>query len=109
MNPLCFCDDIPENSARGFEINDNSLFVVHYQKQFFVYLNRCPHMGVELNWSPDQFLTVDSNLIQCSTHGALFLIENGECVYGPCNGQSLQALDFQIVDKQIHVADITKK
>jgi nitrite reductase/ring-hydroxylating ferredoxin subunit len=31
-------------------------------------------------------------MIQCATHGALFLIESGECVAGPCAGQSLQAL-----------------
>jgi len=33
-----------------------------------------------------------ASLIQCATHGALFLIESGECIAGPCAGQSLTAL-----------------
>jgi len=31
-------------------------------------------------------------MLQCATHGALFLIESGECVVGPCAGQFLQPL-----------------
>ena len=42
---------------------------------------------------PDQFLDPSNSLIQCATHGALFLIENGECVAGPCAGQSLTAIE----------------
>jgi nitrite reductase/ring-hydroxylating ferredoxin subunit len=101
MTFLCDCDDIPNNSSRGFEVNGESLFVVHYQQQFYAYRNHCPHLGLELNWQPDQFLTVDNNLIQCSTHGALFLIEDGECVSGPCSGQALEAIPFTIENKKI--------
>ncbi len=55
----------------------------------FLYLNGCPHLGVELNWSPDQFLTVDGSLIQCATHGARFEIDTGRCIAGPCFGEHL--------------------
>jgi len=40
-------------------------------------------------------------MIQCSSHGALFTIEDGECVAGPCTGQSLIAVDFSIQDDQV--------
>ena len=54
--------------------------------------DRCPHRGVGLEWQPDQFLDPSNSLIQCATHGALFLIESGECVAGPCEGEWLEAL-----------------
>ena len=44
-------------------------------------------------WRPDQSLDDSGSLLQCATHGALFLIESGECVAGPCAGQTLRQLD----------------
>ena len=101
MTVLCHRDDISNNSSRGFSIDGDSIFVVHYQQKFYVYRNHCPHLGLELNWQPDQFLTVDNTLIQCATHGALFLIETGECVSGPCSGQALEAVDFRVEENVI--------
>jgi nitrite reductase/ring-hydroxylating ferredoxin subunit len=102
MKYLCHRNEIPENGSKGFDIDGNSIFVVHYLQQFFGYRNRCPHLGLELNWQPDQFLTIDNTLIQCATHGALFLIDSGECVSGPCNGQALQPITIQLIDEQLN-------
>ena len=46
-------------------------------------------------WSGRQisFSTPSASLIQCARHGALFLIESGECVAGPCEGEALHAID----------------
>jgi nitrite reductase/ring-hydroxylating ferredoxin subunit len=57
----------------------------------FGYVNSCPHLGTPLNWAGDTFISEDSGLIICATHGALFEIEDGACVSGPCAGQSLEA------------------
>ena len=43
-----------------------------------------PSSGIELNWMPDQFLESGGDLIICSTHGALFKIDDGLCISGPC-------------------------
>lgn len=72
------------------------LFVVEQRGRYHAYANRCPHLGVPLNWQPDVFLNVDHTHIQCSTHGAQFRIDNGLCEWGPCLGQSLQKLDLKI-------------
>ena len=66
--------------------------------------DRCPHRGIALEWLPDQFLDHSGSLIQCATHGALFLIESGECVAGPCAGQMLQTLACQEQDGSIWVS-----
>jgi nitrite reductase/ring-hydroxylating ferredoxin subunit len=54
---------------------------------------------------PDQFLDIDGGFIQCSVHGALFQIENGFCVRGPCAGQSLQPVALEISDGQVYLGD----
>lgn len=101
MTFLANINDIPEDTSKGFTVDDNSYFAVKKNGQVFIYRNHCPHLGVELNWQEDQFLDMDGMLIQCSTHGALFLIEDGECVAGPCQGQRLEAIDFDIINEQI--------
>jgi len=101
MTVLCRIGDIPESGARGFEIDGRALFAVHHRGHFFVYENRCPHRGVPLDWMPDQFLDFDRNFIQCATHGALFKIEDGECIAGPCNGQHLVPVGFKLVGDEL--------
>lgn len=103
MIQLCHVDDIAEDSAKGFELGNDSVFAVKRDGQIHVYRNSCPHRGVELNWLEDQFLDSDGALIQCATHGALFTIETGECVFGPCRGQYLQPVAFQIEQGMVHV------
>jgi nitrite reductase/ring-hydroxylating ferredoxin subunit len=92
MKRLCAPNELAEGQSRGFVIEDEKLFAVRKDGQVFVYRNRCPHKGISLEWLPDQFLDTSASLIQCATHGALFLIDSGECVAGPCAGQSLHAL-----------------
>ena len=94
---ICHFNDIPECEARGFSLDDNStVFAVKKENQIYIYKNRCPHLGIELEWVEDQFLDSEGALIQCSTHGALFIIENGECVAGPCLGDALTKIPFTI-------------
>lgn len=74
-------------------------------KKVYAYVNSCPHIGVTLNWLPEQFLDSEGELIQCSTHGALFLIETGECISGPCNGQALTSLQVDERNNSIYLID----
>lgn len=101
MIVLCHVDDIAEQSSKGLTYGESELFAVKKDGQLYLYQNHCPHLGVELNWQEDQFLDMDCALIQCSTHGALFLIEDGECVAGPCLGQALTAITFQLINDQL--------
>ncbi|SDV05211.1 Rieske (2Fe-2S) protein [Pseudomonas mucidolens] len=93
MKFLCASNALAEASSRGFNMDGRKLFAVRRDGVAYAYINRCPHRGVPLEWQPDRFLDQSASLIQCATHGALFLVESGECVAGPCAGQSLTALD----------------
>ena len=98
--PLCHINDITDPGAKGFELPqpDGTLafFVVKKQGQIFGYLNKCPHVGVNLEWRPDDFLNIDKSLIQCSVHGAEFVIETGQCIGGPCHGKMLASVKIHL-------------
>lgn len=98
-------DDLKEGAALGLEVNNHYLFAVKKDNQIYLYWNRCPHLGTPLEWLENQFLDADGALIQCSTHGALFEIENGHCLAGPCRGKYLQKVPFLIENGMILVDD----
>ena len=93
---LCSLSGLAPGGSRGFSLNTPALrgdiFVVRTQKSVYAYRNSCPHTGGPLDWVPDRFLNLDGDLIQCATHDALFRIEDGVCVKGPCAGRSLSAV-----------------
>lgn len=100
---LCKLDDIEDGQGKGFSFgagaDTREIFVVREGDSVFGYVNSCPHLGTPLNWDGDTFISADSGLILCATHGALFEIEDGACVSGPCEGQSLEAA-LVIVDAE---------
>lgn len=96
-------NDIPENGSKGFECNGEKYFAVKKQNNIYVYKNACPHIGIALEWVEDQFLDSSHTMIQCANHGALFVIESGACVAGPCSGRKLTAVKFTLVDGLIHL------
>ena len=69
-------------------------FAIRHRGQLYAYRNSCPHLGVTLNWMPDRFLSEDGAFLQCALHGALFRIDDGHCVRGPCAGRRLQAVEL---------------
>ncbi|WP_350646614.1 Rieske 2Fe-2S domain-containing protein [Pseudomonas sp. HY13-MNA-CIBAN-0226] len=92
---LCRADELEEGQARGFDpwqCGKDSVFAVRHQGQLRVYRNSCPHLDVRMEYRKDRFLSADGQLIVCYAHGAQFLPQTGECVYGPCLGQKLEAL-----------------
>ena len=67
-------------------------FVVRHDGCPRAYVNRCPHLGVELDCQPGQFFEETGLYLVCSTHGAIFEPGSGLCVAGPCRGARLQAI-----------------
>ena len=103
MSELCGLSELNEGQAREFEVEVRSLFVIQKDGQIFAYLNDCPHAGWPLNIQPDQFLDADGQYLQCSNHMALFEIETGQCVAGPCAGDCLTKVAVEIENETIGV------
>lgn len=59
-------------------------FVVRHKGRLHAYINRCPHAGTPLDWTPGRFFSPDNQWLVCQTHGAHFAPVGGDCVSGPC-------------------------
>jgi len=104
--PLCSLQELRERRCIGFDLENCPLFVVLLDSgEPRAYRNSCPHLDIELNWQPHGFLDYDQCFIQCKTHGALFRMDDGHCIVGPCNGQSLTPLALQERDGWLYLPD----
>lgn len=103
----CTLDDLKESDCFGVEIVVNGTttqyFLIYHKNEVFSYLNRCPHTGVNLDWVPNQFLDSNHEFIQCATHGALFNIEDGYCLRGPCVGDRLQIIKNEVIEGNVYL------
>ena len=105
MKKLMSLDQLTEGQSKGISVDGQELFVVCKDQQYFAYINSCPHIGIALEFMPDQFLDADAELIVCSSHGALFEIQSGKCVAGPCIGESLQPIKLHSENGQLFWQD----
>ena len=101
---LCRLSDLEEMQAIELTIEERQLFAIRQDNQLYAYWNSCPHMGIPLNWMPGKFLDLDSVFLQCSSHGALFQISDGECVGGPCVGDRLSPVNLKQDGDQYFIA-----
>ncbi|MFK8050461.1 MAG: Rieske (2Fe-2S) protein [Halioglobus sp.] len=97
---LCHIDDLYERRARGFDPFDRgqpSLFVVKKDSLLYAYRDLCPHYGdTRLPWKKNEYLDKAGDVIVCAGHGARFDIASGNCISGPCLGQSLAAVRLHV-------------
>lgn len=104
---VCKLDELTDPDCRGLELvvagRPYDAFIVRQGQQVYAYLNSCPHTGGPLDWIAHQFLDLDKAFIQCATHDALFQINDGFCVSGPCHGQRLTALPVYIRDGEVTI------
>jgi nitrite reductase/ring-hydroxylating ferredoxin subunit len=105
LGPL---DLIADGKARNFvlELRAGRFhgFVVRRGQTVHGYLDRCAHMALPLAHTLDGYLTEDGTLIECHWHGALFRIEDGLCVGGPCPGARLTPWPVEVRDGVIVTA-----
>jgi nitrite reductase/ring-hydroxylating ferredoxin subunit len=96
---LCRLEDIPDGQARGFAVasGEHEVFVHRRGGSVRAFVNSCPHRGTPLDWVPDRFIAADGEHFLCATHGALFRLEDGFCVAGPCAGARLASVAVTVV------------
>jgi len=104
---LCALDEIEDGGSAGFAVAkpDGAMIgvmVIRQGDKVFVYENSCPHIGSPLDFEPGQFLDLDREFIICSTHGALFKIEDGFCISGPCMGDNLTPIKAECRDGAVY-------
>ena len=104
---LCRLDELADPGSKGNMVTRGdavqNIFVVRRNDRVYGYINSCPHTGGPLDWVPDQFLSLDKRHIQCATHAALFRLDDGACVAGPCAGDRLTAISLQVESGNVYL------
>jgi nitrite reductase/ring-hydroxylating ferredoxin subunit len=77
-------------------------FALRFDGRAVAYLNRCLHVGVEMDWQPGEFLDSERRFIICSVHGATYEPSDGRCAGGPCGRGRLQRIDLTEADGQVY-------
>jgi nitrite reductase/ring-hydroxylating ferredoxin subunit len=96
---VCNLADLPDGAARGFDPMNrgrDTVFVVRRGETVRLWADRCPHHGTPMPWRKDAYLNAAGDRIVCAAHGALFEIDSGLCVQGPCLGDRLRPVPFTL-------------
>lgn len=80
-------------------------FAIRYRGRVYAYLNRCAHIPVEMDWQEGEFFDLSGLYLLCSTHGAMYLPETGQCVSGRCAGRGLVKLGVQEYDGHVYLIE----
>ncbi len=98
---LLALNELVENEARSVRIPGREVILVLRDGTVYAWENTCPHLGINLEFQPDQFMDADQHFLLCHNHGALFEVETGHCVSGPCQGERLTSIPIRIDDGDI--------
>ncbi len=78
-----------------------SVILLRLPETIIAWRNRCPHMGVELDWREERLVAPGGAHLRCTVHGALFSPRNGICLRGPCVGEHLMPVDLDIDETMV--------
>src|SRR5690349_9551128 len=110
--PLAAVDAIEDGGlaeVEGTVGGDAESLILHRDgERVRAWFNVCPHAGRRLDWAPGKFLR-SNGLLVCAAHGASFELARGECVAGPCRGESLRAVAVEVRDGAVYLADPSER
>lgn len=95
---LCDLTDLDATGSFGVRSSGVQYMIVRApgETEPRVYYNSCPHLGIALEMREHDFLDMGQEYIVCANHGALFQINDGLCVAGPCKNQSLKPASYTV-------------
>ena len=104
LTRLCHADEVGEGQARGFAMSPaarRKVILTRRNGRLFGWLDACPHYpgGTPMAWRSDAYLNGEGTHLACHSHGALFDVETGECVLGPCLGQRLARVELTVTEE----------
>ncbi|WOJ98066.1 Rieske 2Fe-2S domain-containing protein [Congregibacter brevis] len=94
---------IADNSSQSVTLEGRSLILVNRRGELFLFENNCPHANESMDPLGGSLSDDSGDLIRCQRHGAEFLAHTGECVAGPCMGETLTPVAFTLAGGQIYL------
>lgn len=106
QNLICHRDQFDQSQCIGFRYLASNgevteAIVIDNGDAIVAYKNVCPHQQVQLSWEQDDWYNVDGDKLFCIFHGALFQMQDGLCIRGPCLGQHLQSVAIEVTDDTV--------
>ena len=105
---LCRLQDMPDGEATALDVllpeGEESVILLRQGEHVNAWLNICPHAGRRLDWAPGKFL-ISRGMLVCAAHGACFSLDNGECIGGPCRGESLRTVPVHVEQGEVVLGD----
>lgn len=98
-----FVFELPAELSRDLISKGDQAFIHRHSSGFSAFVNNCPHVNLPLDFDDGRFYFDDVPGLLCRVHGAVFNEKSGECVDGPCRGQSLLSLGVEEVDNKLLV------
>lgn len=68
------------------------------------YRNRCAHADYPLQRADGRIVVQDGRFMVCAAHGASYMLGDGACAGGPCNGKSLERIAIVVRDGVVMTA-----
>lgn len=106
---LVAIDEMTPGSARIFKTGlgerSEEIILVKTEAGFRAYRNRCRHIPVSLDWGDGDVVDERGDMLQCHTHGALYQMEDGLCVAGPCKGRTLIPVEIEERGKGVYLIE----
>ncbi|MEP0200620.1 MAG: Rieske 2Fe-2S domain-containing protein [Halioglobus sp.] len=92
---------IPNGTSCSLMAGERQLVAVMRAGKLYVYENQCPHSGESLDPMGGSVASGGGLTLTCQRHGAEFLSDTGQCVAGPCLGESLNSVSYKIENGDI--------
>ena len=85
-----------------YNTRDVTALVLQHADEVAVYLDMCPHNKTVLSRS-GSYLSQDGARLMCEVHGATFKLQDGSCDRGPCKGDTLAKIPFEVANEIIRI------
>lgn len=105
---LCAAAEVPDGQGKEIVFGEGKdafrVVVLRLGERLFTFHNCCPHFSLPLNYEPDRFHVFDGELLMCAHHTAIYRIEDGACIDGPCAGARLTTIPVTLDSGVIEIA-----
>jgi nitrite reductase/ring-hydroxylating ferredoxin subunit len=105
---VCGTDQLKPGESLKFMLpirgTDEECFAINFAGRFHVYVNRCRHVPMAMDWVENQFFAEEGRYLMCQTHNAYYEPATGECIAGPPTacGKSLYRVPIEISEGVIY-------
>lgn len=106
--PVCPKDELAPRVVRTawigtdrFGLPREALVLVDERGEVRAYVNQCKHLPIPIDSGSREFFDAEGTHLLCGTHGALFRLDDGMCVRGPCRGLPLDPVEVVVEDGDV--------